>query len=56
MKNPFMGHDPENFALNVCNKPLDFDSEVIFNRISKEAKDLLNGMLIKSQEARLTID
>jgi len=40
----------------VCTEPLSLETKKRFDRVSPEAKDLLNGLLEKSPEKRLSID
>jgi serine/threonine protein kinase len=51
---PFAGRDRDEMVHNIVNEKLSFAAEEL-SSISDECKDILNGMLRKDQEARLSI-
>lgn len=53
---PFFDEDDESRERRVCNEPLSLETKREFDYASDEAKDLINGMLEKNPDKRLTIE
>ena len=53
---PHWDDDRRERRRRVCKEALDLESDEISRELSPEAKDLLNGMLTKPVDQRLSID